>query len=92
MKLGKITDNNIGKNPLNLDMIRKKYFQFQERNLLLQEHNLLAVWSLADATALFRRTFGSERITIQRLSPVSCKKCRGTEPNRTAYSSGSVQL
>ena len=66
MKLGKTTDNDIGKYPLNFghDDIRKKCFRFQERNLLFQGPNLLVTWPLDDATASFGRTFGRERNTI----------------------------
>ena len=55
MKFGRMTDSDIGKNPLNFvhdpdydygSEIQKKYFQFQERNLLFQEHNLWIMWTL----------------------------------------------
>ena len=51
MKLGSMTDNDIEKNPFNFgheldhdpdSEVRKKYFQFQEHNLLLQS---MTFWS-----------------------------------------------
>ena len=58
--------------------IRKKHFRLQERDLLLQEHNLV-MWPLHNATSSFARTSGRERNIIRRLTSVSRKKCRGTE-------------
>ena len=62
MNFGIMTDNVIGKNSLNFGWsgseIRKKYFQFQEPECLLEEHNVSVIRPLEDATTSFARTFG----------------------------------
>ena len=54
-------------------ILDKKNFQFEV-------HNLLVMWPLDDATVCgLLRTFGRNRITIQRLTSVSCELCRGAK-------------
>ena len=79
MKFGRMTDNDIEKNTLNFGHDSEEILQFQE-------HNLLVIWPLDDASASFGRTFACERDNI--VLDVSIEQEMSW--HRTAYRSSSA--